>query len=108
MKGKVKMRNDFEQYEALLNSVNEAANAYLEMEGGDFLLAWIGELIQDLTTKGYVQSAALTVQKLCDAVSIDVPWTAYEAVEKMEKVEKLEWLRLFAEVLMDRVRLAAE
>lgn len=39
------MENNFEEYEAMLGSAFEAAEVYLGMEDGVFLLAWVGELI---------------------------------------------------------------
>ena len=94
------MRNDVKNYEALLESANETASAYLDMEGGEFLLTWTGELIRDLEAEGNVRSAALTAQKLCEAVDVEMQWAAYEG---LEKTEKQAWLRLFSEALMDCV-----
>ena len=94
------MRNDVKNYEALLESANETASAYLDMEGGEFLLSWISELIRDLAAEGNVRSAALTAQKLCEAVDVEMQWAAYEG---LEKTEKQAWLRLFTEALMDCV-----
>ena len=94
------MRNDVKNYEALLESANETASAYLDMEGGEFLLSWTGELIRDLAAEGNVRSAALTAQKLCEAVDVEMQWAAYEG---LEKTEKQAWLRLFSEALMDCV-----
>ena len=94
------MRNDIKNYEALLESANETASAYLDMEGGEFLLSWTGELIRDLAAEGNVRSAALTAQKLCEAVDVEMQWAAYEG---LEKTEKQAWLRLFSEALMDCV-----
>lgn len=87
-------------YEALLESANETASAYLDMEGGEFLLSWTGELIRDLAAEGNVRSAAMAVQKLCEAVGVEMQWGAFEG---LEKTEKQAWLRLFAEALVDRV-----
>ena len=92
--------NNMKGYEAMLESVNEAASAYLDMEGGEFLLSWTGELIRDLEAEGNVRSAALTAQKLCEAVDVEMQWAAYEG---LEKTEKQAWLRLFTEALMDCV-----
>ena len=61
-----------QNYEVLLDSANEAASAYLDMEGGAFLLAWAGELIQDLAAEGNVRSAALAAKKLCEAVDVEM------------------------------------
>ena len=87
-----------QNYEVLLDSANEAASAYLDMEGGEFLLAWAGELIQDLAAEGNVRSAALAAKKLCEAVDVEMQW---EAFEESQKAEKQAWLSLFAEALMD-------
>ncbi len=95
------MENNFEQYEALLDSVSEVAEACLDMEGGAFFLAWSGELIRELTEKGYVRSAVLTVQKLCEAVGVEMP---HDFSMNAEKEEPLAWLRLFTEALMDCVK----
>lgn len=94
------MENNFEQYGILLDSASEAAKACLDMEGGAFFLTWAGELIQDLAGKGYVRSANLAVQKLCEAVGID--WTWAEC-DKLDPMKKQIWLNLFAEILMDHV-----
>ena len=94
------MRNDVKNYEALLESANETASAYLDMEGGEFLLSWTGELIRDLAAEGNVRSAAMAVQKLCEAVGVEMQWGAFEG---LEKTEKQAWLRLFTEALMDCV-----
>ena len=94
------MSNFLTQYDAVLSSAVEAANAYLDMEGGEFLLSWTGELIRDLAAEGNVRSAALTAQKLCEAVDVEMQWAAYEG---LEKTEKQAWLRLFTEALMDCV-----
>ena len=99
------MENNFEQYETLLGSASEAAEACLDMEGGAFFLSWVGELIQNLAAKGYCRSACLTVQKLCEAVDVDWAWAEYN---KLEPTEKLAWLKLFAEVLMDHVAMTAK
>ena len=92
------MRNNFEQYEALLDSTSEVAEACLDMEGGAFFLAWVGELIRDLAGKGYIRSAVLTAQKLCEAVGVEM---SHDFSMNAEKAEPLAWLRLFAEALRD-------
>lgn len=92
------MENNFEQYDTLLNSASEAAEACLDMEGGAFFLGWAGELIQDLAGKGYCRSACLTAQKLFQAVGVDGVRAEYD---KQEAAERQVWLSLFAEALMD-------
>lgn len=99
------MENNFEQYETLLGSASEAAEACLDMEGGAFFLSWTGELIQDLAAKGYRRSACLTAQKLCAAVGVDL---VRAECDKLEPVEKPAWINLFAEALMDYVPMAAK
>lgn len=94
------MENNFEQYEMLLDSASEATEACLDMEGGTFFLAWAGELIQDLSSKGYCRSACLTAQKLCEAVGIDWAWAGCDELEPMEKQA---WLNLFAEALTNHL-----
>ena len=99
------MENNFEQYETLLGSASEAAEACLDMEGGTLFLSWAGELIQALAAKGYCRSACLTTQKLCEAVGVEWPWAE---CNKLEPTEKLAWLKLFAEALMDHVTMTAQ
>ena len=99
------MENNFEQYGSLLGSVSEIADACLDMEGGDFFLAWAGELIQDLADKGYCRSACLTAQKLCEAVSIDWVWAE---CDELGPAKKQAWLNLFAEILMAHAMTVAE
>ena len=94
------MENNFEQYEALLGSASEVAEACLDMEGGAFFLTWAGELIQDLACKGYCRSACLAAQRLCEAVGVDRVWAE---CDELEPTEKQAWLNLVAETLMDHV-----
>ena len=84
----------------MLGSASEAAEACLDMEGGAFFLAWVGELIQELAVAGYFRSARLTAQKLCEAAGVD---SARTERDKLEPPEMQAWLNLFAETLMDHV-----
>lgn len=99
------MENNSEQYEAMLDSVSEIAEACLDMGGGAFFLTWAGELIQDLATAGYLRSARLTVQKLCEAVGADRVWAE---CDELDPPEMQDWLNLFAENLMDHVMTAVK
>ena len=92
------MRNNFEQYDALLNGASEVTSARQAMEGGAFFLAWSDELIRELTEKGYVRSAILTARKLCEAVGVEMP---DDFSMNAEKAEPLAWLCLFTEALRD-------
>ena len=78
------MDNNFKQYEALLDSAVEAAEACLDKEGGAFLLAWSSELIRNLTVERYVRGANPAAQKLCESVCIDVPQNCAENTKKAE------------------------
>ena len=98
------MENNFKQYELLLDSAAEAAEACLDMEGGAFLLAWTGELIRDLTAAGNFRSACLTAQKLCESVGVKWTVTGYD---ELPPEEKSAWLNLFTEVLLDHVTAVA-
>ena len=99
------MENNFEQYETLLGRAFEMAEACLDMEGGAFSLAWIGELIRDLAAAGHFKSARLTIQKLCETVGVDWTWAEYD---ELTSEEKSAWVNLFAGALMDHVMTAAE
>ena len=99
------MENNFKQYETLLGSAAETAEACLDMEGGAFLLAWAGELIRDLVSAGYCRSARLTIQKLCETVGVDWAWTEYD---ELGPEEKSAWLNLFVGALMDHAMTAVE
>ena len=94
------MENKFKQYEMLLGSAAEAAEACLDMDGGTFLLAWTVELIRDLATAGYFRSACLTAQKLCEVTGVDRAWEEYD---ELRPEEKSAWLNLFVGTLMDHV-----
>ena len=95
------MENNFEQYETLLGRVSEVAEACLDMEGGAFSLAWIGELIRDLAAAGHFKSARLTIQKLCETAGVGWTWAEYD---ELTPEEKSAWLNLFAGVLMDHIQ----
>ena len=98
------MENNFEQYETLLGRAFEVAEAYLDMEGGAFLLAWTGELIRDLAAAGHFKSARWTIQKLCETAGVDWTWTGYD---ELAPEEKSAWLNLFAGALVEHVMTAA-
>ena len=95
------MENNFKQYETLLGSAAEVAEACLNMEDGAFLLAWAGELIRDLATAACFRSALLTVQKLFEAASVDWSWSEYD---ELAPEEKSVWLNLLTEALMDHIQ----
>lgn len=97
------MSNFLTQYEAVLNCAVEAANAYLDMEGGEFLLAWTGELIQGLAAEGDFVGAILTAQRMCEAVGVECPWASWE--EHGEETAEV-WLALFVDVLIEQVETA--
>ena len=99
------MSNFLTQYEAVLSSAVETANAYLDMEGGEFLLAWPSELIQGLVAEGDFVGAILTAQRMCEAVGVECHWASQE--ERGGEATEV-WAALFAEVLMEHVTMAAE
>ena len=99
------MSNILTQYEATLNSAVEAANAYLDMEGGEFLLAWSGELIQGLVAEGDFAGAILTAQRMCEAVGAECHWASWE--ECGEEAADV-CPALFAEVLVEQVETAGK
>ena len=98
------MENNFEQYETLLGRASEVAEACLDMEGGAFSLAWIGELIRDLVAAGHFKNACLTIQKLCETASIEWMCSGYD---ELAPEEKSAWLNLFAGALVEHVMTAA-
>lgn len=99
------MSNFLTQYEAVLSSAVETANAYLDMEGGGFLLAWIGELIQGLVAEGDFVGAILTARRMCEAVGVECDWASRE--ECGEEAADV-WPALFAEVLMEHTPTATK
>lgn len=99
------MSNFLTQYEAVLNCAVEAADAYLDMEGGEFLLAWTSELIQGLVAEGNFVGAILTAQRVCEAVGVECPWTSRE--KRGEETAEV-WPALFSEVLMEYAAMASE
>jgi len=88
----------------MLEAAAEAADACLDMEGGAFFLAWIGELLQELTAAGRLESASFAAKKLCEAVGVEAAWTGYDG---LDRDEKRAWLDLFAGVLTDHVSTSA-
>ena len=94
------MSNFLTPYEAVLSSAVEAANAYLDLEGGPFILALISELLQELAAAGNHKGAVLVVQQVCGAVDVECPWADQdECGEETAEV----WPVLFAEILAEQV-----
>jgi len=98
------MKNNFKQYEAMLKTAAETADACLDMEGGAFFLSWTGELLQELTAAGRLESATFAAKKLCEAVGVETRWTEYDG---LDRDKKRTWLELFAGALMDHVSISA-
>ncbi len=99
------MKDNFKRYVAMLEVAAETANACLDMEGGVFFLAWIGELLQELTAAGCFQSACLAVKRLFEAFGVKPEWTEYDG---LGRVEKQAWMKLFAGALLDHVMTAGK
>jgi len=98
------MRNNFKQYEAMLEVAAETAEACLDMEGGALFVAWNGELIQELAAAGCIRSACFAVNKLCETAGVEPEWMECDG---LERDEKRAWLEMFAGTLMDRVNASA-
>lgn len=93
------------RYEEVRNSAAESAGAYLDMEGGSFVLALIGELIESLTDAGNLEGANLVIQRVCEAVNVECRWAKQE-VQGDEAAEV--WPSLFAEVLTEQLEEVGE
>ena len=94
------MSNFLTPYEAVLNSAVEAANAYLDVDGGPFILALVSELLQELAAAGNHEGAVLVVQQVCDTVDVECPWADQDVCEE-ETAEV--WPVLFAEILAEQL-----
>lgn len=99
------MSNFLTQYEAVLNCAVEAANVYLDMEGGSFILALTSELIQGLVEAGDHEGAILVIRQVCEAASVECDWARHE--ECGEDDTRI-WPSLFSEILTEHLEVAGE
>lgn len=98
------MKNNFRQYEEVLNSASEVAEVLSNMEGRAFILAWTAELICDLAAAENFEGACLAVQKLCEVSGVEGQWTTRE---KQGSADEKILFDLFTEDLMDQAEMAA-
>lgn len=99
------MSNFLAQYEAVLNCAVEAANAYLDMEGGSFILALTSELIQGLVEAGDHEGAILVIRQVCEAANVECDWVRQE---ECGKDDTRIWPSLFSEILTEHLEVVGK
>lgn len=83
------------QYEVVVSNASEISQVLLDMEGGNYILALLGELVQELLDEGNTSGAASVVRKIYEAAEIPFEQSSLNGDSNAE------WISLFSDALRD-------
>ena len=67
------MKNIKEQYIEMVNSAAELADYFFDQEGGDYTLAIVCEILEELLEDGELPAAYVVTETACRAGDVDFP-----------------------------------
>ena len=82
-------------YKTNLSNTSEISQAFLDMEGGKYILALLNELVQELLDEGNISGAALVVRKVHEAAELPFKQSVLDGDSKAA------WIYLFSDALRD-------
>ena len=89
------MESTTRQYETAVNNAAEISQVLLDMEGGKYVLALLGELVQELLDEGNTSGAALVVRKIYEAAEVTFEQSSLDGDSNAA------WISLFSDALRD-------
>ena len=78
-----------------LSNASEISQVLLDMEGGNYILALLGELVQELLDGGDTSGAASVVRKIYEAAEIPFEQNSQDGDSNAA------WISLFSDALRD-------
>lgn len=89
------METTAKRYEMVVSNSSEISQVLLDMEGGNYILALLGELVQELLDEGNTSGAASVVRKIYEAA--EVPFEQ----SSLDGDSNAAWISLFSDALRD-------
>ena len=89
------MGTTVKQYEMVISNVSEISQVLLDMEGGNYILALLGELVQELLDEGDTSGAASVVRKIYEAAEVTFEQSSLDGDSNAA------WISLFSDALRD-------
>jgi hypothetical protein len=89
------METTAKRYEMAISNASEISQVFLDMESGKYILALLGELVQELLDEGNTSGAALVVRKAHEAAGIPFEQSS------LSDDNSAAWLSLFIDALGD-------
>ena len=89
------MESTTRQYETAVNNAAEISQVLLDMEGGNYILTLLGELVQELLDEGNTSGAASVVRKIYEAAEVTFEQSSLDGDSNAA------WISLFSDALRD-------
>ena len=89
------METTAKRYEMVVSNSSEISQVLLDMEGGNYILALLGELVQELLDEGNTSGAALVVRKIYEAAEVTFEQSSLDGDSNAA------WISLFSDALRD-------
>ena len=83
------------QYEMVVSNASEISQVLLDMEGGNYILTLLGELVQELLDEGNTSDAASVVRKIYEAAEVTFEQSSLDGDSNAA------WISLFSDALRD-------
>ena len=89
------METTAKQYEMVVSNASEISQVLLDMGGGNYILALLGELVLELLDEGNTSGAALVVRKIYEAAEVTFEQSSLDGDSNAA------WISLFSDALRD-------
>ncbi len=89
------METTAKQYKMAVSNATEISQVLLDMEGGKYILALLGELVQELLDEGNTSGAASVVRKIYEVAEISFEQSSLDGDSNAT------WISLFSDALRD-------
>lgn len=89
------MESTAKQYEVVVSNASEISQVLLDMEGGNYILALLGELVQELLDEGNTSGAASVVRKIYETAEVTFEQSSLDGDSNVA------WISLFSDALRD-------
>lgn len=89
------METTAKRYEMAISNASEISQVFLDMESGKYILALLGELVQELLDEGNTSGAASVVRKIYEAAEVTFEQSSLDGDSNAA------WISLFSDALRD-------
>ena len=89
------METTTKQYEMVVSNASEISQVLLDMGGGNYIMALLSELVQELLDEGNTSGAASVVRKIYEAAEVTFEQSSLDGDSNAA------WISLFSDALRD-------